>query len=270
MFWRDLHAVAGFWVSLFALGFLISGLPWTASWGAYLQAARDVAAPTQMARDWTIGQHDALAQRAAFDGATRQSRGPHAEHRGMAVVGSRTDYSPLDRLLPAVAALRLASPVLIAPPAGPNQPWSAKSDAQDRPLRTDLTLDASTGRVLSRRDFASQATVDRIVGYGVAAHEGQLFGLANQLLNMFVAMGLVTLAISGAVMWWRRKPNDLLGAPPARARLPAATGFVALLVMLALLLPLLGASMILVLFVERFLLRRIPAASRWLGLPVAV
>src|SRR5690348_5335346 len=27
-FWRDLHAVVGFWVSIFALCFLISGLPW--------------------------------------------------------------------------------------------------------------------------------------------------------------------------------------------------------------------------------------------------
>jgi uncharacterized iron-regulated membrane protein len=109
-----------------------------------------------------------------------------------------------------------------------------------------------------------------MVGYGIAAHEGQLFGLANQLLNLFVTVGLVTLAISGAVMWWRRKPEEVLGAPPARHWPPLAIGFVALLVALGFLLPMLGASMIAVLLIERLLLRRIPAASRWLGLRAAL
>lgn len=265
-FWRDLHAVVGFWVSLFALGFLISGLPWATSWGAYLQAIRTATQSGTAASDWTIGQDDALRQRAASDSATREAADPHAGHRGMAMAGPRMDDAPLDRLVPVVAALDLAPPVLIAPPAGAGQPWTAKSDAQDRPLRTDLTLDPSTGRILSRHDFGSRPLVDRIVDYGVAAHEGQLFGLANQLLNMAVAIGLVTLAISGAVMWWRRRPADALGAPPVRRTSPVAISFVALLVLFGILLPMLGVSMIAVLLGERLLLRRIPAASRWLGL----
>uniref|UniRef100_UPI0035CB0985 PepSY-associated TM helix domain-containing protein n=1 Tax=uncultured Sphingomonas sp. TaxID=158754 RepID=UPI0035CB0985 len=268
-FWRDLHAVAGFWVSLFALGFLISGLPWATSWGANLQAIRAVTTPGASAPDWTTGQDGVLRQRAAADRATRDSRDPHAGHRGMILAVPRVDHSPLDRLVPVVAALRLASPVLIAPPTGVGQPWTAKSDAQDRALRAELTLDGDTGRILTRHDFKSRPLVDRIVDYGVAAHEGQLFGLANQLLNMFVAIGLATLAISGSLLWWRRKPGDVLGAPPARNRPPVAIGFVVLLAVLGALLPVLGASMIVVLLAERLLLRRIPAARRWLGLRAA-
>ena len=35
--------------------------------------------------------------------------------------------------------------------------------------------------------------LDRIVGIGVAAHEGQLFGWFNQLLGLLTAIGYMTL-----------------------------------------------------------------------------
>src|SRR5690554_2233994 len=34
LFWRDLHAVLGFWVSAFALFLLLTGLPWTLVWNS--------------------------------------------------------------------------------------------------------------------------------------------------------------------------------------------------------------------------------------------
>jgi uncharacterized iron-regulated membrane protein len=32
-----------------------------------------------------------------------------------------------------------------------------------------------------------------VIGYGIAAHEGQLFGLFNQLLGVATALGLILL-----------------------------------------------------------------------------
>lgn len=265
-FWRDLHAVTGLWVSLFALAFLISGLPWAKSWGSYLKAARSVGAVATVPQDWPVSHSEELKGRAASDSATRAMLGEHAEHLGMTMEHPVLSYAPIDRLVASVRPLRLAGPVLIAPPTGAGAPWTAQSDTADRPLRTNLTLDGATGHILSREDFGGRPIIDRIVNYGVAAHEGQLFGLAKQLLNLAVALGLMTLAISGAVMWWRRKPDDALGAPPIRAWSPLAIGFIGLLVLLGVLLPMFGASMILVLLVERLVLRRLAGPSRWLGL----
>jgi uncharacterized iron-regulated membrane protein len=36
---------------------------------------------------------------------------------------------------------------------------------------------------------------------------GVLFGLANQLILVFFASGLVVMVIIGYVMWWRRRPG---------------------------------------------------------------
>lgn len=256
-FWRDLHAVVGFWVSLFALGFLISGLPWAASWGAYLEAARALAGPRTAAPDWRWGSASGAA-------VAPDSGGEH--HHAMSPAMVAADLEPLDVLVPAVARLGLPGPALVSPPAAGGAPWTARSDTQDRPLRTDLSLDPSTGRVLAGSRFQDKPVLDQAVDYGVAAHEGQLFGLANQLLNLAMALGLMTLSVSGAMMWWRRKPQAGLGAPAPAPSRPVVIGFPALLVALGVLLPMLGLSMLAVLAVERLVLRRLPAARRWLGL----
>jgi uncharacterized iron-regulated membrane protein len=145
------------------------------------------------------------------------------------------------------------------------QPWTAKSDSADRPLRTDLELDA-TGRIVSRKDFAQRRLVDRIVGYGVALHEGALYGWLNQLVNLLTALGLMLLAISSVVLWWRRRPDGVLGAPHGRPRPALAVGLVAVIVLLGVLLPLFGVSLVAVLLFERLVLTRLPGARRWLGL----
>lgn len=266
-FWRDLHGVVGFWVSLFALGFLISGLPWAASWGAYLESARSLAGPRLTPPDWRWGSTATIHERAENDAGARAALALHGEHHhDMSPVMASASLQPLDRLVPVVATLSLPAPALVSPPDAPGKPWTARSDTQDRPLRTDLTLDPATGRVLTQSRFHDRPVIDQAVDYGVAAHEGHLFGLANQLLNLAMAIGLITLSVSGVVMWWKRKPQDALGAPPVLPSPPIAIGFVALLVCLGVVLPMLGLSILAVLAVETLVLRRLPAARRWLGL----
>lgn len=264
-FWRDLHGVTGFWVSAMALLLLVSGLPWAKSWGSYLKAVRTAVESGPVRQDWTIGSGDHEGAPPANAG-TRAMAADHAEHGGMTMAHPRGDDRPLDRIVATLRPLGLGAPVLVAPPTGPGQPWTAKSDAADRPQRTDLTLDGASGRVLTRTDFAQRRLVDRLVGFGIALHEGQLFGWANQLLNLVTALGLMLLSISSVVLWWRRKPDGRLGAPiaPPSARSPAIV--VALVCVIGVLLPLFGVSLIAVLLVERLFLRRWPAARRWLGL----
>ena len=268
-FWRDLHAVTGLWVSFFALFLLVSGLPWAKSWGAYLKTIRAVAEGQTPRQDWTTSKAEELRMRAMQDAGTRAMLGEHAEHGGMAMMHPMTSYRPLDRLAITVGTLELAPPVLIAPPTGMDQPWTAKSDAANRPLRTDLKLDGATGRVISRKDFAQRKLVDRLVGYGVAVHEGQLFGIANQIVNLMTAIGLVLMSVSSVVLWWRRRPGGTLGAPVALSRPPMAVPFFLLVGLLAISLPLFGATLVAVLMIERLVLSRLPPVRTWLGLRAA-
>ena len=271
VFWRDLHAVTGLWVSFFALFLLISGLPWAKSWGSMLKSARQLGSTMIVQQDWTTGTDSELAERRLANTAPAAEEGEHAHHHGhgegaMSAPPASQSYDALDKLVPAVSALNLFPPVLIAPPSAMAAAWSARSDTPNRPQRVSLTLDGDSGAIVSRKDFGQQPLIDRIVGVGVAAHEGQLFGWFNQALGLFTTLSLITVAITAIVMWWRRRESGVLGAPRAGVTPPLARGLFLLIVLLGVLLPLLGLSMLAVFVLEKTLLRRSPAARRFLGL----
>ena len=257
LFWRDLHATAGIWVSLFALGLILTGLPWAKGWGSYLTEIRALTGTTQGAVDWTIGGTAPKAD---------AMMGDHAGHEGMKRPAPPTRAGELARVIAAVRPLGIAPPILILPPPRIGAPWSVASDTADRPLRSDLKIDGATGRLVSRTTFAQRHWIDRTIGYGVAAHEGALFGLANQILGTLTALFLMILAVSGAVMWWRLRPVGLLGAPTALSRPSFGAGLVISIAALGIYLPLFGLTLMAVLLFEYAVLRRLPGPRRWLGL----
>lgn len=77
---------------------------------------------------------------------------------------------------------------------------------------------------------------------------------------------MITLSVSAVVLWWRRRPAGTTGAPPAHpgARYPRLV--IGILIVMGLLLPLLGATMVMVLLFERVVLSRSTRARRFLGL----
>lgn len=264
IFWRDMHAVTGVWISGLALGLLVSGLPWAKSWGTYLKAVRRLTGTAAATQDWSN------TSEAGGRSRTAAAAGGHAGHGGGRREPGRAlapaELADIDRVCAVAAALPLDPPVLVGPPRKPGGTWSVKSDTANRPRRVELTVAADTGTIESRRDFRDKHPIDKLVAYGIAAHEGRLFGWPNQLLGLVTAVGLVLMTASGIVMWWRRRRAGVLGAPAAPAEGRLSLGVIAVIVALAVFLPLFGASLVAVLLLERFLLRRIPAARDWLGL----
>ncbi|RUO98807.1 PepSY domain-containing protein [Hyphomicrobium sp.] len=257
MFWRDIHATAGFWVSVFALILILTGLPWAKGWGTYLMEVRQLTGTARGPVDWTIGG------KAPKEMSMPMEHAMHMAPRGdLPAVRS----GELPRVIDTAVPLTLAPPVAISPPKREGGPWSVTSEAANRPLRADLKVDGATGELLERKNFADRHWIDQTIGYGVAVHEGMLFGLANQIIGTLTAVFLVLLSVSGVMTWWKRRPQGVLGAPMALQR--PATGFalIASVVALAVYMPMFAATLVLVLLLEALVLRRIPAISRWLGL----
>lgn len=242
--WRDLHAVTGMWISLFLVLFLISGLPWSFVWGHALSSVETQISRMTTVPDWEIG---AVSERNLVAG--RQVSPPKMDTMPGMDMGSMTmsDSSLPDGLNDVVMAasqLKLPAPVLVTPPSTGETLWRVRSDTQNRPERISALVEAS-GQIRSVQRFEDKGLMDRIIGYGVAAHEGQLFGRANQLLNFLVASGSLTMSVSALILWLRRRPPGQLGAPLAVPNKQIGAGALAVLVLLAVLLPELGASLLL-------------------------
>ena len=117
IFWRDLHAVTGVWVSLLALFQLFTGLPWAKSWGDYLEGIRKVTRTEEIKRDWTNGSSSEVAARLAMNANSMASMPRMADIGG---AGQTTgSYAAIDKMVATVAPLGLPYPVLISPPSGP-------------------------------------------------------------------------------------------------------------------------------------------------------
>ena len=248
---------------------LFSGLPWAKFWGDYLKAARRLTGTAVARQDWTNGATSpAGTQSAGRSGEHHQAEGRWSGRRG--AKKTPDDLAALDRIVATVRPLALDPPVVIEPPAAGSDDWAAKSMTPNRPRRVDLVVDGKTGTIKDRKDFADRKLIDRIVGTGIAAHEGRLFGWPNQLLGLTTATGLILLCVSSVILWWRRREPGVLGAPRVLAPARFSFGLLILVVLFGIYLPLFGASLVLVLLLEAVVLRRIPRVRDWLGLAVPV
>lgn len=238
-FWRDIHAVTGIWISFFTLFLLISGLPWALVWGSAFKEIRAIGKP-EVNQDWTVRHH------AEPLNETNLSKTLTVE------------------LLQKAQALEFASPVELAPDRQNKQLWKLSSAHQNRMLRADAWFN-STGEMTKVVTFSDRKSIDKAIGIGISAHEGQLFGWLNQLLGVLVTLGLILVSVSGFILWRKRKPESGIGAPQPFQN--PTTGKVVLLITLALpiVLPMLAISLAVILVVEKALISRMPRAKQWLG-----
>jgi uncharacterized iron-regulated membrane protein len=80
----------------------------------------------------------------------------------------------------------------------------------------------------------------------------------NQLIVLLICLMILLSAVSGVVIWWKRRPQGGLGVPPLRHDLPKWKTAMVIMLALAILFPLVGASLIAVWALDRLVL------SRWL------
>lgn len=260
IFWRDIHAVTGFWFSGLALILLFSGLPWTQLWSSNFNLVRaEMGWTNQKAQDWSSGAK--IMPSASID--------LHIEHdhelmiqknvNGQGSKISNTAGISLTNLSVMARSENLPHPVIIAPEnpidhsnegiaLNSAAKWKISSETQDRPLRRSLMIDAETGRILDRSGFSDRHLIDKIISYGIAWHEGQLLGIFNQFVGVLTAIALIILCISGVKMWWRRRSIQgfIIGAPPAVIENIKFRYIVAAVLLLLILLPMAGISLVIV------------------------
>ena len=247
---KDLHRVTGFWLAGFVLVMLASGLPWAGTWGSAFKWARGELGLVEGVQEWKIG-----AEKAAVAAPVAHDHGT-ASHSPQMRADMPEQSLPLAASVQRAEAEDMAFPVLVLPPHAPQRfgpptgnVWTVKSEAQNRPLVRSVTYDPQSGTELSRNGFADKHPIDRAINIGIAWHEGALFGLTNQIMGLVIALALIALSVLGVLMWLKRRPKGKLAAPPPGGRLPR--GLIAGIVVLALLLPLFGVSLVAILLFDK-------------------
>jgi len=151
-----------------------------------------------------------------------------------------------------------AGKIEIRPTTKANKAWIVSEIDRRWPTKVDsVAVDPTTFRVTDKVTFAQYGLLAKLTRWGVDAHMGVLFGLANQLLLAAFGLGLCVLIVLGYRLWWLRRPAAQ-GSHPAETlvyhwrQLGLSARFLLLVctVTLAVSLPVMGISLLVLLLID--------------------
>jgi len=265
LFWRDLHAVTGFWGALLLLFMLLTGMTWTGFWGKqfagawnHFPAAMWDEVPTSDRQAGELNQSHKQTVPWALENTPMPESDPHAAHNGGAMPASTANPTVSVQQVVDIASERGVYPgYSITFPTTPTGVYTIAVFADDPRNDATLHIDQYSGAVLADVRWRDYGLAARTVESGVMLHMGKLYGLPHQLFIFFVCLMILLSSISGLVMWWKRRPSGSLGVPPLRHDLPRWKVGVAIMIVLGALFPLVGASLLLIWLVDFFVLSRL-------------
>jgi uncharacterized iron-regulated membrane protein len=126
----------------------------------------------------------------------------------------------LDTVRAATLRAGLSDPVEIRPPAAAGKAYVVAQVGRGWPTKGDtMAVDPATGRITATLPFSDYSLAAKLARWGIDAHMGLLFGVANQILLTLLAVGLIAVIGWGYRMWWLRRPargDARAGRPPVR------------------------------------------------------
>ncbi|MFM0289104.1 PepSY-associated TM helix domain-containing protein [Paraburkholderia megapolitana] len=289
--WKNVHAVMGIWLGLGAVVFVLSGLPWTGSWGKQFKALANAANLGSPPGTWGgLALRSVMpgvpAGREPTAGGTTEAHAGHdtqdgkmASMPGMVMddlplpqtpwaVGNtpvpasadarpaQTLPLPLDRVVALAASLGVSSGYNIVLPDSATGVYTVSYFPGNPQDERTLYVDQYSGAVLRDIRYSDYGAVSKAVSYGTSLHMGRYFGVANQILCTAISLGLAGMAVTGCVMWWKRRPQRTLGAPSRERAAPPMFGWKTGLVLLGIVFPLMGATLLAVWIADRMIFCR--------------
>jgi uncharacterized iron-regulated membrane protein len=268
LWWRDIHAVCGLFAAVALVFLALTGMPWSVFWGSRVNRAltdhglgvpaamwRQVprsAVPTTALGDvpWTMGAErlPVSDEHAGHEG--HEGHGPGAAPMVMADKKTGPGLG-LDQAEKAFRRLGLPAGYRLSLPGGPAGVYTATVMPDAVAGQRIVHLDRYSGRVMADIAYADFGPVAKVTEWGVSVHKGREYGRLNQYVLLLACLMLIFLAASGVLMYWRRRPRGKLAAPPRRDGDTVGKGIVVIGVVLGIMFPVLGASMLLALAFDR-------------------
>lgn len=136
-------------------------------------------------------------------------------------------------------------------PHTPNASWVLYGPTQTGDLDDGVVyLDATTGRTLATIDYPSLQPGAKIALMFYSIHTGSIFGTPTKVLAVIACLVIIAMSVTGVWMWWRRRPAGKFGAPRKSAGEAVPPTAVVVIVILAIVFPLVGASLLVLWFGE--------------------
>jgi len=223
VFWRDCHAMCGAAVMPIAVTIAGTGLLYTFVWGQAFNRAAQYTNSYTLFVDNPKSSPTSASRRIALD----------------EIVGRvRAEYPAANFGIDLPRATEESYVVGITERHGPN-------------TTAILVFDAYSGNELARRRHADAPPLQRWNNWAYRLHTGSALGMVSKIAWSCTCLVLMALPVTGAWMWWQRRPRGSLGLPRSRdGKLPR--GAILLIAAFGLVLPMFGLSVLAIALVRGF------------------
>ncbi len=267
VWWRELHAVGGAWLALGALFFVLSGLPWSSTWGKQFKALATSAQLGYPQGAWGRAHVHPAKLAIAMNMADLSMTGMKmdnlplpqtpwavgATHVPHSTADSAETTIALDKVVALAAQVGVRDGYDIALPTTADGVYTVSYFPADPQDERTLHIDRYSGEILSDIAYRDYGRVAKWISYGTSLHMGRYFGVANQILASLISLGLAAMSVSGFVMWRKRKPGRAIGAPSRPVLDPPMRAWVGALTALGIVFPMMGLTMLIVWLSDRLL-----------------
>ena len=254
-FWRDVHALTGFYVGGVIIFLAVTGMPWSAVWGdRFMGVMRGTGlgrppAPAA-ASPWSHAKpHDAPA---GVGWTLENAALPADDH---AAHGHDHAAPSLNRVLQTAREQGLPRPFTVSIPQSSDLAWTVARQTRKAEDARSLYVDGASGAVKADLRWHQFGVMAKGFEWGIAVHQGMQYGWINRIVMLIGCIAVWLLAISGLVTWWKRRPPSLsrrrTGAPPAPPGPRARIAVLCIVIPLSILYPLTGLSLVAALLLDR-------------------
>ncbi|MGS2738467.1 PepSY-associated TM helix domain-containing protein [Sinomicrobium sp. M5D2P17] len=217
IFYRDLHAVTSFWISILLLIILAGGLPWTDVFGHNYKWLQEVT-HTGYPETWDNAHHRSVKQGAPV---------------------------PLDSIVQLTHRLQLPGETTITLPAGEKGVFTVKNETSILEDQQVFHIDRYSGKIIARARWDSVGIMIHSRMWLMNFHQGK-FGAWNFILVFLVAVLLALASISALCSYLLRKKRGTWGIPQVPPQYKAGKGIIVLIILLGICLPLFGLSIVVI------------------------
>lgn len=255
VFWRDLHAVTGAFAGLFIFFLAFTGMPWSGFWGNHFNNFVNSAGIGYPPQFWDEVPKSTVPMKDALTGVPwtlANQPMPVSTPQSVAPIG-------IDQAIAIFDERGLTKGYTIDLPRGEDGVYSGSAFGGTAAEERVIHLDQYTGKHLFDGDFASIGTGAKGIEWAISVHMGREFGLLNKLVLAAACFGIILMAVAAIVMWWKRRPKGALGAPRYPSDVKINRGILVIAIGFGIVYPLVGASLIAALIIDRLLPRALHA-----------
>ena len=253
VFWRDLHAVTGAGAGALIFFLAISGMPWSGYWGDKLNTTLSGYGLGYPAQLWDNVPVSKLQTKQVLgnSGWTVENAPVPVSTPGGTPVG-------LDRIVASAAAAGMTPGFEISLPSGKKGVYTAAVFPDDIAKQRTIHFDQYSANPLVDLKFSDYGAGAKAIEFGIGVHQGQYWGLANQLAMLATCLAIILASVSAVIMWWKRRPSGRLGVPPMPQQKSVFAVFTLVILVFGIAFPLTGFAILGMLILDQ-LITRIPS-----------